>query len=281
MILIILPINIAIMPLVFFCLYLIMKYTAGLSMKLRKLEMIAKDPLLTTINAALNGLPTLRSLHHEKMFKTESYKQAASYLSAYIKFHVCLRFIQLYSDLASIMAISLNIILIAIPGYVSLELAAFSLSSSIALLGMSAAWMKNLVELSNNMGSAQRLLEFSDLMPEGTLQESVNFQIVEGKIKFDEVCMRYRPNLEQALTGFSCEIDGGSKIGVIGRTGSGKSSILQVLFRLVNPESGTIIIDGQDYMRAGLHQLREQMSVIPQSAILFCRNYSRELGSFS
>ena len=224
------------MPLVFFCLYLIMKYTAGLSMKLRKLEMIAKDPLLTTINAALNGLPTLRSLHHEKMFKTESYKQAASYLSAYIKFHVCLRFIQLYSDLASIMAISLNIILIAIPGYVSLELAAFSLSSSIALLGMSAAWMKNLVELSNNMGSAQRLLEFSDLMPEGTLQESVNFQIVEGKIKFDEVCMRYRPNLEQALTGFSCEIDGGSKIGVIGRAGSGKSSILQVLFRLVNPE---------------------------------------------
>ena len=149
-----------------------MKYTAGLIIKLRKLEVIAKGPLLTTINAALNGLPTLRCLHLEEMFKAESYKHAANHLSAYITFHVFLRFIQLYSDLASIIAITLNIILIiAIPGYVSPELAAFSLSSSIALLGISASWMKNIVELSSNMASAQRLLEFADLLPEGSLQE--------------------------------------------------------------------------------------------------------------
>ena len=92
--------------------------------------------------------------------------------------------------------------------------------------------------------------------------------------------MRYRPNLDLALAGLSCEIDGGSKIGIIGRTGSGKSSILQVLFRLVNPESGTIIIDGQDYMCAGLHQLREQMSVIPQSAVLFVGSVRENLDPF-
>ena len=278
---IVLPINITIMPLVFASLYLIMKYTAGLIIKLRKLEAIAKGPLLTTINTALNGLPTLRCLHLEEMFKAESYKQAANHLSAYITFHVFLRFIQLYSDLASILSISLNIILIiAIPGYVSPELAAFSLASSIALLGVSASWMKNLVELSSNMTSAQRLLEFADLLPEGSLEEPVNFEIVEGKIKFEDVRMRYRPNLDLALAGLSCEITGSSKIGIIGRTGSGKSSILQVLFRLVNPESGTIFIDGQDYMCAGLHQLREQISVIPQSATLFVGSVRENLDPF-
>ena len=280
-ILVIMPLNIVIMPLVFVCLYLIMKFTAGLSMKLRKLEVVAKGPLLNTINAALNGLPTLRCLHLEEMFGEETYKHATSHLSAYITFHVFLRFIQLYSDMASIIAITLNIILIiAIPGYVSPELAAFSLSSSIALLGISAASMKNIVELSNNMASAQRLLEFADLEPEGSLQEPIIFKITEGNIKFDEVCMRYRPNLGQALAGFSCEIDGGSKIGIIGRTGSGKSSILQVLFRLVNPEAGTIMIDGQDYMCVGLHQLREQMSVIPQSAVLFVGSVRENLDPF-
>ena len=176
----------------------------------------------------------------------------------------------MYSDLLSSVLTSINIVLIvSIPNYVSPSLAAFSLCSSIIVIGITGIWFKNLMEMSSNMASTQRLLEYSELLPEGTLISDKKFEITKGQIKFDDVYMRYRPNFDLALSGLCCEIDAGSKIGIIGRTGSGKSSILQVLFRLVNPESGTVYIDGQDYMDIDLHCLRKQMSVIPQSSVLF------------
>ena len=70
-------------------------------------------------------------------------------------------------------------------------------------------------------------------------------------------------------------------MGVIGRTGSGKSSILQVLFRLTTPYSGIILIDGQNYMEAGLHNLRRQMSVIPQTPFLFKGSIKENLDPFN
>jgi ATP-binding cassette subfamily C (CFTR/MRP) protein 4 len=92
--------------------------------------------------------------------------------------------------------------------------------------------------------------------------------------------MRYRLNLPYSLAGLSFTIRAGHKVGIIGRTGAGKSSVLQVLFRLVNPESGTVFIDNFDYMDMGLHDLRKQMSVIPQSATLFSATLRENLDPF-
>ena len=281
-IIIILPINLAMLPLVMLSWYLLLNHTGTLVVDMRKVELAVRGPLLSTLNSALNGLPSLRCMHLEEMFKATTHAQASSHLRAYITLHVFLRFIQFYSDIISILLTSLNIILIiSIPGYVSPELAAFSLSSSVALIGMSSLWTKNIIELGCNMASTQRLLEYADLLPEGSLDQPVEFKVSQGEIRFDKVCMRYRPNLDLALSCFSCEIEGGSKVGIIGRTGAGKSSLLQVLFRLVNPESGTIYIDGQDYMTAGLHSLRGQMSVIPQSAVLFASSLRDNLDPFN
>ena len=279
--LIILPLNLSILPVTIAGMCLLIKYTAPIIIKLRKIEMASRGPLLTTLISALNGLPTLRCLGLKELFKADFYSHATSHLRAYITFHVFIRFIQLYSELLSNTIIALNVCLIMlIPGYVSPELAAYSLSSSTILLGISSTWSKDIVELSCNMSSTQRLLEYTDLLPEEISEGSLDFKITHGKLKFDDVVMRYRPSLDPALAGFSCEIEAGSKVGIIGRTGAGKSSILQVLFRLVNPESGTIFIDGQDYMSAGLQQIREQMSVIPQSAVIFAASLRENLDPF-
>ena len=71
------------------------------------------------------------------------------------------------------------------------------------------------------------------------------------------------------------------KIGVVGRTGAGKSSILQVLFRLINPSSGNIFIDNQDILSVGLHTLRLQMSVIPQDPFIFKASVKDNIDPFS
>lgn len=81
--------------------------------------------------------------------------------------------------------------------------------------------------------------------------------------------VRYRPNTPLILKGITLSIHGGEKIGVVGRTGSGKSTLIQVFFRLVEPSGGTIIIDDLDICMLGLHDLRSRFGIIPQEPVLF------------
>jgi ABC-type multidrug transport system fused ATPase/permease subunit len=81
--------------------------------------------------------------------------------------------------------------------------------------------------------------------------------------------VRYRPNTPLILKGVNVRISGGEKIGVVGRTGSGKSTLVQALFRLVEPAEGKIIIDGIDICTLGLHDLRSRFGIIPQEPVLF------------
>ena len=88
-------------------------------------------------------------------------------------------------------------------------------------------------------------------------------------IEFDNVRMRYRKNMEDVLKGITFTVHPGAKIGIVGRTGAGKSSIMQALFRMVPLSRGKISIDGVPINAIGLHVLRHQMSIIPQSPTLF------------
>ena len=81
--------------------------------------------------------------------------------------------------------------------------------------------------------------------------------------------MRYRPNTPLVLKGITLNIRGGEKIGIVGRTGSGKSTLIQVFFRLVEPTGGIIIIDNIDISMLGLHDLRSRFGIIPQEPVLF------------
>jgi ABC-type multidrug transport system fused ATPase/permease subunit len=81
--------------------------------------------------------------------------------------------------------------------------------------------------------------------------------------------VRYRPSTPLVLKGITLSINGGEKIGVVGRTGSGKSTLIQVFFRLVEPSGGRIIIDDLDICMLGLHDLRSRFGIIPQEPVLF------------
>ena len=87
--------------------------------------------------------------------------------------------------------------------------------------------------------------------------------------KLNSFQVRYRQNTPLILKGITVSIKGGEKIGVVGRTGSGKSTLVQALFRIVEPAEGRIIIDGVDICTLGLHDLRSRFGVIPQEPVLF------------
>jgi len=81
--------------------------------------------------------------------------------------------------------------------------------------------------------------------------------------------VRYAPQLPFVLKGLTCTLLGGKKTGIVGRTGGGKSTLIQALFRIVDPCIGQVLIDGTDIFTIGLHDLRTRLSIIPQDPVMF------------
>ncbi|KAI1701313.1 ABC transporter domain-containing protein [Ditylenchus destructor] len=101
-----------------------------------------------------------------------------------------------------------------------------------------------------------------------------------GRIVFDKFCLRYRPTSDLVLRELSFEVNSGEKVGIVGRTGAGKTSLTLALFRIVEPSSGTIRIDDVDTTSIGLHDLRQALTIIPQDPVLFCGTLRSNLDPF-
>lgn len=91
----------------------------------------------------------------------------------------------------------------------------------------------------------------------------------EGTIQFDSYSTRYRKGLDLVLSDVSFQVEPNQKVGVVGRTGAGKSSLTMALFRIIEPTNGTIYIDGLDICQLGLFNLRSKITIIPQDPVLF------------
>jgi len=129
------------------------------------------------------------------------------------------------------------------------------------------------------MSRVERILHYSAIPPEAALEtpaESKFSQAVAdpawphtGRIEFQRAVMAYRPSLPPVLKGVSFSIEDNEKIGVCGRTGAGKSSLMIALFRIVELTEGCIMVDGVDIAQIGLHDLRRRIGIIPQDPVLF------------
>lgn len=141
-------------------------------------------------------------------------------------------------------------------------------------LNVLQAWVIwNLCNVENKMISVERILQFSNVPSEAPLiieksRPEPNWPL-KGRIEMKDLHVQYSPDLPRVLKGITCTFPEGKKIGVVGRTGSGKSTLIQALFRVVEPSEGCILIDGIDISRIGLEDLRSRLSIIPQDPTLF------------
>ena len=259
----------------------LVKYFYPTIKNLKRLEQITKSPILSLLNSSTKGLPTIRSLDLENSLKKNMRDLIEVNYKAYSAYQLVFRAIHFYLELGlSTLSLVNVIVLVMLKDSIDPSTAAFSLSISFGTVGWLGYMFKTILETESYMTSAQRLNEYQELKPEGEYDVDKNFVITKGKIEIRNLSMRYRTNYDLTIKNLSFTVQAGMKTGIVGRTGAGKSSIMQVLFRLTNPENGTIYIDGQDYMEAGLHDLRKQMSVIPQSATLFIASLKDNLDPF-
>ncbi|KAI3868941.1 hypothetical protein MKX03_003312 [Papaver bracteatum] len=154
------------------------------------------------------------------------------------------------------------------PGFVGL-----SLSYALALTGTQVFLTRWYCNLANYIISVERIKQFMHIPsePPATVDDKrpPPSWPSKGRIDLEDLKIRYRPNAPLVIKGITCTFKEGARVGVVGRTGSGKTTLISALFRLVEPASGKILIDGLDICSMGLKDLRLKLSIIPQEATLF------------
>ncbi|NXP47639.1 MRP6 protein, partial [Heliornis fulica] len=163
--------------------------------------------------------------------------------------------------------------------------AGFSVSCALQITGVLNWMVRAWTELENSAVSVERVREYQSTPKEapwtlpGKRQDGV--WLTEGRIEFRNYSLRYRPQLEPALKHITLTIRGQEKVGITGRTGAGKSTLAAGLLRLVEAAEGAILMDGQDIAQLGLHDLRSNITVVPQDPVLFSGSLRMNLDPLS
>lgn len=225
----------------------------------------------------LQGISTIRAYHQQKRFSLENEWRVDANLRAYFPSINANRWLAVRLEfLGSVIILAAaSLAIISVSTGSGLSAGAVGLAMSYALqITQSLNWIvRQTVEVETNIVSVERVLEYARLPSEAPEIISKHRPPVswppKGAVSFNGYSTRYREGLDLVLKNISLDIKSHEKIGVVGRTGAGKSSLTLALFRLIEPASGDVTIDGLSTSSMGLLDLRRRLAIIPQDAALF------------
>lgn len=247
--------------------------------ELKRLESVARSPIFAMMNESLSGIATIRANDTKKYFTKKFEGVHDAHTRAFFSFIASSRWFGFRMDALAFLLMSsvcLLSVLFQTQGWFEVDPAILGLSISM-LIGLCNAFqwcIRQSAEIVNQMVCVERVLGYGKIEPEAPLALESDKDLdsswpYKGAIDVKDVAVRYRPSLPFALDGASFSVPSGARVGVVGRTGSGKSTIVQTLFRLLEAECGQINIDDVNISEVGLHRLRTSISVIPQHPTLF------------
>jgi ABC-type multidrug transport system fused ATPase/permease subunit len=235
----------------------------------------SRSPIHGTFAMVIDGLVSLRTADKLGYFRQDFINNLKLGTNATFCYAVANRWIGIRLDLLCCTFIGfIAFFLVILKGKVDNSLLVMSLQVSTDVIFLFSISFRMYAEIENNMTSSKHMIAYTDLEEEDALVKSEDKELDRcmwpslGKIEYEEATMRYRRELEPSISNLSFKVQPGMIVGIVGKTGSGKSSILQTLFRLVELQGGKAMIDGVDIHTVGLHLLRKSIAFIPQSPFL-------------
>ncbi|KAG8438542.1 hypothetical protein GDO86_004924 [Hymenochirus boettgeri] len=253
--------------------YFIQKYFRVASKDLQELDDNTQLPLLCHFSETAEGLTTIRAFKHEARFKQRMLELTDTNNMAYLFLSAANRWLEVRTDyLGACIVLTAAVFSIT-----------YGLNSGIVGLGLTYAltvtnylnWVvRNLADLEVQIGAVKKVNSFLNIESECYEGATDQQQVADdwpqnGEIKISDLCVRYESNLKPVLKHVKAYIKPGQKVGICGRTGSGKSSLSLAFFRMVDIFDGKIVIDGVDISQLPLQTLRSRLSIILQDPVLF------------
>ena len=273
-------------PILFIIFMAVVNYYQVSSREVKRLESVQRSHVYSSAGEILNGMDVLKAYGVEKLFSSkldnlidqmnEAYYVSLTnqrWLGVQITFIACF-FVLVMAILCAMRIFNINASSVGLV-----------LSYLIQVTNQVVQLIRALTQLENQLNSVERLDEYAT-----KLEQEAPYDIKnscppdwpnEGEIEFSNVYMRYRKNVPLVLRDLTFKVDPKEKIGICGRTGAGKSSLIASLFRLSEIDSGEIFIDGINIASLGLQQLRSKLSIIPQDPVLFEGTLRRNLDPFN
>jgi ABC-type multidrug transport system fused ATPase/permease subunit len=235
-----------------------------------KYELMTKSPLYSLILSAAEGVATISSLNGKQKFTNDLYAAIERNLRAYNHQVTYIYYLSLYADFGTCVYAISNAFFILMLSFYFTDLAAGIALSMIILGATNFSWFLKVWSFTAiSLENAQRLIDYSNLPKEGEDHQEKDLEIQTGRIDLLDVSLKYPISNNYALSHLTYTVEPGTKVGIIGRTGAGKSSIFAVLLRLTELSEGTILIDRQDISKHSIRSLRQGISCIPQNSLLF------------
>ncbi|XP_046392416.1 ATP-binding cassette sub-family C member 4-like [Ischnura elegans] len=255
------------------------------SRNVKRLEGITRSPVFSHLNASLQGLTTIRAFKAQELLIQQFDNHQDLHSSTWFMFINTSRAFGFWLDFICFIYIGVvTFSFLVIGGEKFGGNVGLAITQSIGLTGMFQWGMRQSAEMENQMTSVERILEFTNVESEPALESPPEKKPPsnwpsKGEVIFDKLFLKYNPDDPPVLKNLCLVFQPKEKVGIVGRTGAGKSSLISALFRLTDLE-GSVRIDGWETTSMGLHDLRSKISIIPQEPVIFSGIMRKNLDPF-
>ena len=249
-----------------------MQFYLNCSRELSRLEGIVRSPVINSLNETISGRDTIRAYGLSNDFTLDFRSRVDEFLKLRIFINGTSQWFCLMLDLLSFGFVCFLVIFTLYFSSFEVQIIAILLTYCIQLQDDLIRYLVSRSNFENDMTGQERCLYYTTIRSELPNNMPIDQTLInwpsEGKIEFRDFSVKYRPDTEIVLRNINFSIEGGEKIGIVGRTGSGKSTIALCLFRILEPLKGTIFIDDVNITEIGLSKLRSSITIIPQDPTL-------------
>ena len=257
----------------------------NLSRELKRFESVTRSPINQHFTETLNGVTTIRAYGDERRFIIQNLEKIDTNNRPFFFVWANNRWMSYRALIVGSLIVAISSALSVLAArYIDSGLAGISLSFA-SSFAVSALWLlRSYADVEININSVERVQEYiKDIKEESAVETEFDppkSWPENGEINVEGLSLRYAPNLPLVIKGISFHVNPGEKVGVVGRTGAGKSTIITSFFRFLEPEKGKIVIDGVDISKIGLNALRKGLAIIPQEPTLFAGTLKSNLDMF-